>query len=52
MLYIIFYIRILKINNYNFIKKLKNSIQAIVMKTKQHKIFWISALVASILMII
>lgn len=52
MLYIIFYIRILKINNYNFIKKLKNSIQAIVMKTKQHKIFWISALVASILMYI
>ncbi|CAF29774.1 conserved hypothetical protein [Methanococcus maripaludis S2] len=52
MLYIIFYIRILKINNYNFIKKLKNSIQAITMKTKQHKIFWISALVASILMYI
>lgn len=52
MLYIIFYIRILKINNYMFIKKLKNSIQAIVMKTKQHKIFWVSALVASILMYI
>lgn len=52
MLYIIFYIRILKINNHMFIKKLKNSIQAIVMKTKQHKIFWISALVASILMYI
>lgn len=52
MLYIIFYIRILKINNHMFIKKLKNSIQAIVMKTKQHKIFWVSALVASILMYI